>query len=354
MNKPSSKLLKTNGVLGFKEHLLTRRLGRLPKKILSEFWEQDIDLSEIKSQDDIVKRIILEYQIKKNNPQFVSRFKDFLRDTVLTAREADYLISLGNPKSIIDWVESWEKNQFIGQNHNFSLHTIIDLSQKYLEVELSKDKENSQNKIDKISFPKLAIFLVGSKQNSKEELDGLEVVSYHPTTEFEIIIREDLDILEIRGPFQVVKDFVSTAILDDDNPFSAARSYFIGEAEDVRKSLIKPIRQVIKIDILKKLLDGAYKRIASPFPGIKASMFEATLGDLKDLSEETNPVAKAVLEEMIKNPVKGNISFSYQNKRYSFSITKTGGLLFREYVPEEVVTYIVYKIKLSGNAQNGS
>ena len=160
--------------------------------------------------------------------------------------------------------------------------------------------------------------------------------------------------LEIRGPSQVVRDFISTCILDDNNPLSAARSYFIGEVEDVKKSLIKPIRQIIRIDTLKKLLNGAYKRIASPFPGIKASMFEATLEDLKDLDEETNPVARAILKEMIKNPVKGNISFRYQNKKYSFSITKTGGLFFREYVPEEVVTYIVYLIELSGNIPDGN
>lgn len=59
------------------------------------------------------------------------------------------------------------------------------------------------------------------------------------------------------------------------------------------------------------------------------------------------PEAQVILQEMMKNPVKGNICFCYNKSKYSFSVTKTGGLLFREYIPEEVVTYILYNIKLS-------
>lgn len=327
----------------FKEHLLERRLSRVPKELLILFWEHHIDFSGCKSQNEIVKKIIVEYQIKKDNSEFKSMFKDFLRDTVLTARESDYLISLPDPKSIIDWIKSWDDNQFIGQKHKFSLHTIVDLNQRFLEIEESK-----------ISFPVLSIFLVGSNQSNKDLLDGLEVISYHPTVEFEIIIREDLDILEIRGQYEVVKDFVSTAILDKHNPLSPAQSYFIGEAEDSKKSLVKPIRQIIKIDHLKKMLDGSYTKLSASFPGTKTSMLEATLEDLKDIMEETNSTANEVLKELIKNPVKGTISFYYNNKKYKFSVTKTGGLSFREYMPEEVVTYIIYKIKLSRDIHNGS
>ena len=55
---------------------------------------------------------------------------------------------------------------------------------------------------------------------------------------------------------------------------------------------------------------------------------------------------------MLKNPIKGSISFNYKQKKYAFAITKTGGLFFREYIPEEVVTYILHKIKLSSSIQN--
>jgi sulfate adenylyltransferase subunit 1 (EFTu-like GTPase family) len=206
-----------------------------------------------------------------------------LRDSVLTAREADYLIHLSNPKNIISWINSWEDKRFIGQKYNFYLHTIIKLNEKYLEVEgdaeFPKQESKDDVNLNKISFPSVAVLLVGSKQEKTEELDGLDVISYHLTTEFEIILREDLDIIEIRGPYQVVRDFVSTAILDDDNPLSAAKSYFIGDIEDAKRSLVKPIRQVIKIDALKQLLNGSYRKLAAMFPGTKASKFEATLED---------------------------------------------------------------------------
>jgi hypothetical protein len=336
--------------INFKDHLLKRRLNRLPKEILCKFWESHLDLSNVKSQRDILDRIIVEYQMKRDNTLFVDNFKDFIRDAVLTAREAEYLIYLQNPIQIIDWIMSWENGVFQGQKNTFNLHTIVKLNQKYLEIEHTKNTDG----MNKISFPSLSIFLVGSKYEEKIELNGLEVISFHPTTEFEIIIREDLDLLEIRGPHEVIKDFVSTAILNDNNPLSAAKSYFIGEAEDHKKSLIKPIRHIVQIDKLRRLLDGSYTKMKSLVPGIKASMFEATLSDFKELGEETHPAAHAILEEMMKSPVKGNISFHYKNKKYSFSITKTGGLFFREYFPEEIVTYIVYLIILSGRVQNGN
>ncbi len=190
--------------------MLTRRLKRLPKDVLIRFWEKDLDLSDITSQHELVEKIVFEYDIKQNNIEFENKFKDFLRDAVLTAREADYLISLKNPENIVSWVKAWENNCFFGQSHKFFLHTTVFLNLKYLEVDSSKVgkvKSKHSDQSNKISFPKQAIFLVGSSHKSKEELNGLEVVAYHPTTEFEIIIRSDLDILEIRGPYQVVKDF---------------------------------------------------------------------------------------------------------------------------------------------------
>ena len=107
------------------------------------------------------------------------------------------------------------------------------------------------------------IFLIGVRQKETQELNGLETVSYYPTTEFEIILRDNLELIEIRRPYQVVRDFVATAILDNDNPMSAAKSYFIGEDDDVRNSLVKVVKQVISIDTLRERLDGAYKKLGS-------------------------------------------------------------------------------------------
>jgi hypothetical protein len=326
--------------LEFKEHLLKRRLKRAPKERLTNFWKKDINFSQEKSLNSIIDRIIFECQIRKKDDCFKNKFLDFLRDVVLTAREADYLISLQEPTSIIDWIKSWKGKLFPCQKHDVQLHTIVKLNEK-----LSQEG---------IYYPTFAIFLVASNQTKTEELDGLEVVSYHPTTEFEIIIRDNFDILEIRGPYAVVKDFVSTAILDKNNPLSAAHSYFIGEKEDVSKGQIAPIRQIIKIEALKNILCGSYTQLKASFPGTKTSMVEVTLENLSNVNEEDHPEAKAVLLEMLKNPVKGNLSFSYQEKQYSFVITKTGGLFFRKYIPEEVVTYILYKIKLSCYGKNGS
>lgn len=342
----------------FKEHLLKRRLRRLPTEKITKFWEnEDIDFTGLISQKDIVDKIITEYKIKFSNQQFTSKFKDFLRDVVLTAREADYLISINNSENIIEWIQSWSNNTFVGQQHNFQLHTIVELNHKFLPVSRNLDSlqiDREKFKMDQISFPRIVGFIVASSKTIKRELDGLEEISYYPTKEFEIILRKDLDIVEVRGAFQVVKDFVSTAILDRHNPLSSAESYFIGEKEDSKKAITKVTRQIIRIDTLKHLLDGSYTKLSSPFNGTKISNFEVTLDDLKNIAEETHPEAQAVLQEMMKNPVKGNICFCYNQSKYSFSVTKTGGLLFREYIPEEVVTYILYNIKLSAYVLSGN
>ena len=356
-NLDPSPVSNARTAISFEEHLLKRRLRRLPIDLLIKFWGDKIDFDQKKSQKSIVDRILLEYQIKKQNPLFLNEFKDFLRDVVLTAREADYLISVKDPKQIINWARSWENNTFGGFRHKFKLHTIVDLNDKILEIDSDKLEHLSpeqRKKIEKIYYPTSVVFVVATSRNIKHELNGLEEISYYPTTEFEIIIRKNLDIVEIRGSYKVVKDFVSSALVSERNPLSAARSYFIGDASDSSKSVTNVVRQIIKIDTLKKLLDGSYVKISSDFPGSKVSKFEATLENMKYLAEETHPEAQVVLEEMMKHPVKGHISFTYKKKEYSFSITKTGGMLFREYIPEEVVSYILYNIRLSGKALDGS
>lgn len=338
----------------FKKHLLKKRLLRLPKDKITEFWKgEEIDFGEITSQKDIIDRIITEYKIKSSNQQFTNKFKDFLRDVVLTANAADYLISIKNSEEIIKWIQSWENNTFVGHQHNFQLHTVIELNRKYLPVNRNLDKldnlqiDTENFKMDKISFPTTVGFIVASSQNIKQELNGLEEISYYPTTEFEIIIREDLDIVEVRGEFTVVRDFVSTAISDSHNPLSSAESYFIGEDEYSNKGITKITKQRIRIETLKMLLDGSYTKLSSLLSGSKMSKIDITLDDLKAIGEETHPEGKVILEEMMKNLAKGSICFRYNGENYSFSVTKTGGLYFQKYIPEEVVTYILYNIKLS-------
>ena len=63
--------------------------NRLKKIALNRFQEN-------KNTKEVLDRIITEYQMKSNNSKFINKFKDFLRDIVLTACEADYLISIEN------------------------------------------------------------------------------------------------------------------------------------------------------------------------------------------------------------------------------------------------------------------
>lgn len=191
-----------SSAITFEEHLLKRRLKRLPIDLLLNFWQDEIEFDKKKSQKSIVDKILTAYQIKRNNIVFINKFKDFLRDVVLTAREADYLVSVKKPKQIIKWIESWENNIFGGFQHKFQLHTTVDLNCRILELETGKVAKLSPDKMQEsetIYYPTSVIFVVATSRNIKHELNGLEEISYYPTTEFEIIIRKDLDIVEIRG-----------------------------------------------------------------------------------------------------------------------------------------------------------
>ena len=77
---------------------------------------------------------------------------------------------------------------------------------------------------------------------------------------------------------------------------------------------------------------------------------------MSSTDEELDQDAKTILDKLVRAPLKGGLSFRYNEVRYEFSITKTGGLFFRKYVSEDVITYILGKIKLSskgiGNDSN--
>jgi hypothetical protein len=332
-------------------YLLERRLMRLPKDVLINFLESYTDMgsnkdfSKANKQVNLVQDILKYYQIKESNSEFREKFKDFIRDKVLAARESIYLISVDSSEQVIDWIRSWSDNSFIGENFNFSLSTSINFREKYLDQDKSED--------GKISFPSLVFFMLAAKKESKPLLSSSDIIDYYPTVEFEIIFRENLNIIEVRGSYKIARDFVNTAILDSDNPLSMARSVFIGEEKDQKNSLVKPIRKIVKIEELKASLEGVYQKLASSFPGDKTSKIEVDLDDLQNIDEETHPVALEVITEISKEPAKASIGFSYKDKKYSFSITKTGGLLFRKYITEEVVTHIIQKILFTSGNKNG-
>lgn len=133
-------------------------------------------------------------------------------------------------------------------------------------------------------------------------------------------------------------------MMDNGNPLLMAASLFVGEENDIRNSLIKTFRTRIGIESLKNALDGSFLSITSIVNGSKASRVKIDLDELKNSDEETEPTLKELIEKVQPTLDKGRISFKYGNKRYSFMITKTGGIRFYEYVPEEVVTYLIYTI----------
>lgn len=347
--------------LDFLDHLLVRRLDRVPPEYLRTFLEdQDIDTKDLRTKHSLLDVLMKHYSIMKTDESFNCAFSNFLRDFVLSAGVSEYIIQVRNSKDVLDWIKTWKDNTFLGQKNKFEIHTIRHLKERFIEFEKDENgifrlseriKEDSSNKqeIDKIYFPSDIIFLVASSRDKVSQLNGLKEIEYHRTAEFEIIFRKDVKLVEIRGEFRIIKDFVTTAVMDGDNPLSLAASLFIGEEEDLRNSLIRTTRRRVGIETLRKALDGSFLSMASIVSGSRALRikidFDADLNGLQSYEEETHPTLKSLIQEVQPNLDKGRISFTYNNKKYSFMVTKTGGLRFFEYVPEEVVTYVLHAIE---------
>ena len=132
--------------------------------------------------------------------------------------------------------------------------------------------------------------------------------------------------------------------MDKNNPLSASESYFLGLPEDRKKGIVNVARKIISINRLKEKLDGFYQKITAPHNGSKTSQFSFNIDNLKDVEEETEPHARALLEKSLKDMSKGTIGFVYKEKNYSFDVTRSGGLFFKKFLQEEVVTYIINNI----------
>jgi len=300
---------------------------------------QSIDTSAARLKKDLLNILIQNQSIMNNNVSFEEAFNEFIRDYVLSAGVAEYIIQVDNSDIVFQWISSWVDNLYWGQRYKFQIHTKKELTQKSIDFGRSGNPYE-----DKIYFPSSVIFLVASSLNPVYELNGLEEIEYHRTSEFEIISRQNSDLLEIRGDYHVIKDFVATAILDNNNPLSMAGSVFIGEQEDIRHSLIKVSRRHISIDTLRSAINGKFLSITAIVDGTKANKININVDELQDWQEETEPLLRNLLKKIQPKIDKGRILFEYNSKKYSFMITKTGGLRFYEYVPEEVLTYLLYWI----------
>lgn len=342
----------------FLEHLLRRRLDRVSPDIIKFFLEQQsVDISTVKTKTGLLDKLIEHQSIMQTNKKFNQDFNIFIRDYVLSAGVSEYILQVQNTDLVLSWINKWKSGTFFGQKHKFEIHTTRHLEEKFAHFIKDELGNISSNLIDKqteninlendnmiISLPRSVIFLVASSLDKVYELDGLKQVEYHRTSEFEIIFRENINLIEIRGDYKVIKDFVVTAVLDNDNPLSMAASVFIGEEEDLRNSLISISRRRIGIDALRQALNGSFLSISAIVDGSKANKIKIDVDELQNWDEETNPLFRELIKQVQPNLDKGRILFKYKNKKYSFMITKTGGLRFYEYVSEEIITYLLYLI----------
>ncbi|MDZ8088484.1 MAG: hypothetical protein RMY16_23415 [Nostoc sp. DedQUE12b] len=323
----------------FIDYFFTTRLKRVPTDILKKFVKNlknnksDENIDKV-TQAELIQEIKLYYELMQGNKELFTIFNEFMRDNFFSAKESEYLLQIPNKEKVVTWVNTWDNNRFLGQRYSFSKHAHIQLKEKFLTLD-------GQN----ISLPSEVLLIIAASHSSKLIASGLEIKEYNPTKEIELIFRKDMNLIEIRGSFDIIRDFVNTAVLDSHNPLSMAQSLFIGEREDAKSyAVVKTLSKVVKIDALKIALNGKYLSASAPVNGIKTSRIQASFEELDNIEEETHPLIKPMLEELLKDSDKSKILFIYDKKKYTFAITKSGGLNFLRYAPEEVITYVVSKI----------
>lgn len=346
----------------FNEHLLKSRLSRVSVKELESFFSNFKVIEDIsKNKEKLVREIVQHYLIMKQNNDFMSKFGCFIRDFVLGANESENLIEISedHKPSFIHWINTWDNNIFIGKKFNFYKNVYLELGQKFLVVSRSKEGENIKivnnlsedtqinqqaEDIHSLSFPSSVFFLVAYNQDKKTFFSVDQLVEIHQTYEFEIILRKNSPLVSVRGDQSVLKDFLSSAIEDSQNQLSMVQSLVVGDFNDKRnKTLVQP-RKTIKIEELRQSINGHYLDISAPIAGDQVTRAKLSLKCLQNPLEETHPVFGPALTEAWKEQENSRIGFSYNGKTYTFFVTRTGGLYFRAFTPEEVITYILLKI----------
>jgi hypothetical protein len=170
------------------------------------------------------------------------------------------------------------------------------------------------------------------------------LIDIHETFEFEIIFRNDTPLVGVRGNYKVVRDFFSSALEDTDNSLSMVQSLFIGEFDNKKSRPLAKPRRTINIEELRKSLDGQYLDMDAPIPGDQATRVRFSFKGMRDTREETHPAIGPAVKEAWKEQEKSRIGFYYKGQLHTFSVTCNGGLYFRQFAPEEVVTYVLLKI----------
>ncbi len=131
------------------------------------------------------------------------------------------------------------------------------------------------------------------------------------------------------------------------------KSFFVGDEQGRGyKPIVQP-RLFIKIDDLKQALNGKYLDIDAPVAGDQATRIKISLKGMQNVAEETHPILAPAVAEVWREQEKSRIGFLYNNNTYSFTVTNNGGLYFKQYAPEEVITYVLLKILLLQDFSNG-
>ena len=179
------------------------------------------------------------------------------------------------------------------------------------------------------------------------------MLTIHDTREFEIVFRANSSLVSVRGENSVVRDFFNSIVENANQQLSSIRSLFIGDEQGKSyRPIVKP-RVFIKIENLKQSLNGTYLDIDAPVTGDQATRIKISLKGMQNVAEETHPILAAAVAEVWREQEKSRIAFLYNNNTYSFTVTNNGGLYFKQYAPEEVVTYVLLKILLLQNCDNG-
>jgi hypothetical protein len=343
----------------FNEHLLKSRLKRVPFVKLESFLAGFKSTKDIaKTKESLINEIINHYLIMKQNNDFMSKFGCFIRDFVLGANQSENIIELSDERKIdfIDWVNSWQDNKFIGRKYNFYKNVYLGLGQKSLIISKTEDglenikiMEDFNQGLDfegeyRLSFPSSVFFLVAYNQEKKTYFSIDKLVEVHETIEFEIILRTDSPLVSIRGDQKVLRDFLSSAIEDINNPLSMVQSLLIGDFDGKKTQTILKPRKTIAIEELRQAINGKYLDITSPALGDQVERIKFSLKGFQSPIEETHPIYGPALEEALKEQEDSRIGFSYNGVTHTFSVTRNGGLYFRSFTPEEVITYILLKI----------
>jgi hypothetical protein len=339
----------------YNTYLLKARLKRVSQEILEQFLGELKNIEDIpKTKESLAEEILNHYKIMKHNADFLIKFGNFMRDFVLSAGESEYLIEITDKESFIQWINEWKDNKFIGRKFNFYKNVYFELGDKFLRLGVNQDGSDSIEILDSInseaqsekylSFPSAAFLLVAYSQEFRIIFSKDELLETHDTYEFEIILRKNSSLIGVRGNYRVVRDFFASVIEDSGNPLSMVQSLFIGDFDDKKSRPIAKPRRSINIEKLREALNGEYLDISAPVDGDQATRIKFSLKGMKNTKEETHPVFGPALNAAWKEQEKSRIGFCYNGKTYTFAVTNNGGLYFRQFAPEEVVTYILLKI----------